>query len=696
MAHIADIVGKIARALQRAWDSAMTAWPVLLVCLLLIAVVPFPGLAGDQVRESLLDYFHPETSAISWNRYLVTLLTLWLLGSTLCQSARQLDRDASSRRFLLPLAWFLPFSAVAIAIFRLFLLQRNLTYLLMTAGIAFIAAVPLVVPRLRRWLFALRERPKLRGQLASFLVVVMLVAFFAWGGDASVRGARELGPLNLILLFAFSLAVILAFLVASGRRSGIPFVLLLALAAFVFSYFDWNDNHPIRGRNSDLRIASFEQSFSTWRSERPDAGDYDGYPVILVSAEGGGIRAAYFTATTLARLVDHCPRLADHIFMISGVSGGSVGAAVFAAAMKAHPPSATDTRCSLDAASDGYYQGRVANVLQDDHLSPLLARMLFPDFLQRVLPFPIDAFDRQRGFERSLELSFKREFGRDTLAESFRGFGPSAANPAVPYLVLNTTWVEEGRRLPIAPFIALGDGMDEEFMPLQLQNPGFDMPLSAAAGASARFPLVSPAGYILNGTRKMRLVDGGYVDNSGTESISALFGDILDTNGGTWLDKNDKKSVFILLHIGNSPECPPQGSARTGFFIPARRGPCAGQDRPPWQGLGELLSPLRAVIGSRDEDFRMALHRWRNQITKRQAGGAADQIARVQMYDSGSPVPLGWLLSRRTTAELWKQLETGNHDEHCADNYGEGVNLENGCAIGNLLRAVKPVSEPGG
>src|SRR5205823_52027 len=54
------------------------------------------------------------------------------------------------------------------------------------------------------------------------------------------------------------------------------------------------------------------------------------YPVYLVAAAGGGIRAAYWTAGLLAFRQDNEPTFAHHAFALSGVSGGSLGSVVFA------------------------------------------------------------------------------------------------------------------------------------------------------------------------------------------------------------------------------------------------------------------------------------------------------------------------------------------------------------------------------
>ncbi|MGY3690537.1 hypothetical protein ACVIGA_000617 [Bradyrhizobium sp. USDA 3240] len=56
-------------------------------------------------------------------------------------------------------------------------------------------------------------------------------------------------------------------------------------------------------------------------------------PAFIVAAEGGGIRAAAMTAIVLKELSLRNPKFADHLFAIVGVSGGSVGAATYAAAL---------------------------------------------------------------------------------------------------------------------------------------------------------------------------------------------------------------------------------------------------------------------------------------------------------------------------------------------------------------------------
>jgi hypothetical protein len=83
------------------------------------------------------------------------------------------------------------------------------------------------------------------------------------------------------------------------------------------------------------------------------------YTVVLVAAAGGGIRAADWTATQLGWLQDQNPSFSRHLFAISSVSGGSVGAGVFAALLKAN--------CG------GRCEGLARAILRDDFLAPAFA-----------------------------------------------------------------------------------------------------------------------------------------------------------------------------------------------------------------------------------------------------------------------------------------------------------------------------------
>src|SRR5207237_9639901 len=149
--------------------------------------------------------------------------------------------------------------------------------------------------------------------------------------------------------------------------------------------------------------------------------------------EGGGIRAAYWTAIVLGALQDSNPNFAPHLFAISGVSGGSLGAVVFEAL--------------LAESARGSFQESVHKVLGQDFLSPALGSMLYPDLVQRFIPFPIPYFDRGRSLEMGWEKAWRDTMGNDRFAGSFVDLWHPGLREWMPALSLHGTAEQKGNRI---------------------------------------------------------------------------------------------------------------------------------------------------------------------------------------------------------------------------------------------------------
>ena len=105
---------------------------------------------------------------------------------------------------------------------------------------------------------------------------------------------------------------------------------------------------------SDASISGVKNTFDAWVRGRHDRPPGEGdpakpYPAFIISAEGGGIYAAAAASLFLAKLQDDCPGFAQHVFAISGVSGGAIGATVFQAHI---PPSEQKDRVKCTARTD--------------------------------------------------------------------------------------------------------------------------------------------------------------------------------------------------------------------------------------------------------------------------------------------------------------------------------------------------------
>jgi hypothetical protein len=356
----------------------------------------------------------------------------------------------------------------------------------------------------------LRDRQRIRIiMIVSFAMLLLFMVFPVF--LPQLLGAPALLVLGIGGICLFGTAILTYMPMKRAMPAATLSALLLALVSGI-----WNDNHALRVAGNDAPSQAVRgypaDQLQAWIDAQPPTNTgRDQTPLLLVTSSGGGIRAAYWTASTLAYLEDKWgTAFSDRLFALSTVSGGSVGAAVYISLKRAQ----------LDAGETGSMLAPAREVLGHDFLSPITAGMLFPDLAQRFFPIPIGLADRQRFLERSWETAMT-----DDAASYFRGsflsLYQSATGARLPSLLLNATAVETGQR-------AVVSNMRVDHLPLvidllqeryQLAN----IRTSAAAGASARFTYVSPAGTVsIQDGAKLRLVDGGYFENSGAATMADL------------------------------------------------------------------------------------------------------------------------------------------------------------------------------
>jgi len=113
-------------------------------------------------------------------------------------------------------------------------------------------------------------------------------------------------------------------------------------------------------------------------------------------------------------LQEEAPNFRDRLFAISGVSGGSLGAAVFDQLLGSNPSAVKCTTAprfeGLDAASPlGPNPAPLVkcarDVLSHDFLAATIGAFLYPDLVQRFLPFTLLP-DRAAAIERAWEIGW--------------------------------------------------------------------------------------------------------------------------------------------------------------------------------------------------------------------------------------------------------------------------------------------------
>jgi hypothetical protein len=551
------------------------------------------------------------------------------------------------------------------------------------------------------------------------LVIAAAVAFGAavdpWQLSRIVGGA-----IGVVIVFAL-VALLLGFLLAVGAErippppaftffslARIPMLTLLALWFVIASQVDTVGLHEIRTVEGTQppSTETLGDAFDRWAateatgSGQQPGGETEGrrvVPLVFVSAAGGGIRAAYWTALSMSCLTDAAtkpcddvndnPVPAEALFAASGVSGGSLGLVAYAAhRAQGRPPAG---------------ESWVAERLKDDYLAPTVARTLFVD-----LP---NSFLRIRGWEDRaavLERSWERSW--DAVEDSDSPAGddvPPDGNPLElgfftrrnewPILLLNATSVRDGCRVVTStvatssliredtteselrdgcrslaeyerradPPTTVGDGQNGNDRPVLAATKDAasyfcsDVRLSTSTLLSARFPIVSPSGRIgcAEGVTDA-LVDGGYFDNTGLSTIVELWQALAPHVAEHNRLHDDHCVVPFLVVIDNhylEPTSPAQASRQRELLVPTHTLAVARAAR-------ESNASQAAALIFSDAEFAPGQ-------TIAFEDATQDRIAYIYPRSHpGTEAPLGWTLSAGSRGDLEDQI-AGELNQHELD-----------------------------
>jgi hypothetical protein len=284
-----------------------------------------------------------------------------------------------------------------------------------------------------------------------------------------------------------------SFLSILSMRTGVPVLIgFLLLIALLSSY---DDNHsvkptilqesPIAGRELGDQL-ELNSAIHSWKKVNNCESSIDGADcpeLVLIGAQGGASRSAFYTVSILGNLIDenrdpseNWTKVTNKIFAMSGVSGGSLGLAFFSAALSdnlGHPHGEHLSPCrplselkqygrspyfntsgfSNWFGSRQYYENREVpylfgqttykdeskpyniswrNCLQvlasGDFLSPTFLRLAGVDFLGLNGALgalnPELAKDRAAILENSWEEHYARIIGADSFSRNFLDFVP--------------------------------------------------------------------------------------------------------------------------------------------------------------------------------------------------------------------------------------------------------------------------------
>ena len=442
--------------------------------------------------------------------------------------------------------------------------------------------------------------------LAGFLLAPMAISAFVGAAAALVLLAGAwtgvIGWLTLTLGRRRPLEVFQVL-----RLRSAPVVTLLVVLPLVASAVQNAPSlHAVRFE-ADGRLPErppLAEAYADWYAGDSCATTVDGVrvkPLVLVAAEGGGIRAATWTVDVLRELPAASECAARAVFASTGASGGSIGLASFRPEGNARGGGATQSTIDFSG---------------DDALSADLAGLLAGDLVGAVSGIRVPSTGAPHTDAWAWrDRTAMQEVTWETQAPQFAR--PFDARPVAPtgYLVLGSTdatslckvlvsqldlspggWAEtdagDGAQSAAAPDCAARGAEFASTIDLvdYLGGCRTNLTWATAAELSARFPFVSPGGRfsadtLPDGCRAvadLQLVDGGSSDNS------AL---------GTWVDA--APSLAALVRATNATA---DGDARP-YVVPivlfATNEPGSDVVVVPDGTRPEAIVPLVAIFGAK-------------------------------------------------------------------------------------------------
>lgn len=514
--------------------------------------------------------------------------------------------------------------------------------------------------------FCIPRREK--GYFKWFLIIAATGIFLYFINIFYLWFARLIGPFPTVIL---AFAILLTFgniVTAFSVRYKINFHLLFFLLALIISGF--HETHYVRttalpGKNNKYdERPKLEKYLTKWLDQRQAMLDTskDGYDIYFIMSNGGASRSGYWTALILDSLEDASlklnrgradkSRFSDHVFCLSGTSGGGVGVAAFFALLRNRPP------------GDSSFTRSARHFLKQDYFSYTFARFLGPDFFSYILSPFISKKDRAAALEESFEQSSEEKNGtpyRVPFNDNFSNFTALKENGDInlPIVCINTTRMQDGNPGVVTNLCLDSATFNNRVDVLKLLDKGYDISMASAAILGARFPYLSPAGRI----QENYFVDGGYFDNSGAGVVQEMIRGILnigknDSSKNRKLYQQISKLNFKVLHITNSPVIADSTNI-TSSVAPIKN---------------DLLAPVLTILGAYDMQTTVNDKRLMNYIKDINSDSSLAKKAdytlfplykdsselkfdkKTKRYETESPYAMNWFISDTTRLRIDQRL----------------------------------------
>ncbi len=303
-------------------------------------------------------------------------------------------------------------------------------------------------------------------------------------------------------------------------------------------------------------IVSFDKVQAAKTLEKWRAKNNGGKPkLIILNVSGGGLRSALWSLEVLQQIdVRSGGKIYDNIHMITGSSGGMLGAAFYRELKYLQQYG----KAPLNLAGD-----TLKSLMAKDLLNPVTYTLAVNDLFFRLkdVEYNGKSYPMDRGY------SFDQRLNENTLGilnKTFGEYQPLEMNSEMPWMVLGPTVVGDGRKLLMStqgtsyltytkPYQGVGREREYnavEFLRLFKDQEAENLSFLTALRLSASFPYITP---LVNMPSKpdIQLIDAGVRDNDGFElSLRYIFA------MKEWLKENTSGVIVLQIKANRPDEIP--------------------------------------------------------------------------------------------------------------------------------------------
>ncbi len=290
------------------------------------------------------------------------------------------------------------------------------------------------------------------------------------------------------------------------------------------------------------------ETLESWKAKWPNSKNQK---MVFLCVSGGGQRAALWTVNALLK-ADSAVNgtLMDQTMLITGASGGAIGAAYYREMFRRNPSvSLTDLK------------NEALNNIGKDNLNPVIFGLLVNDlfFKMRTHEYAGKKYSIDRGYV--FEQNLNKNLGY-TLDFQISDYLEDEKKSKIPTMILAPTIANDGRKLYISsqPISFMGvsseilNNEDQKVRGVDFQglfhaNEPENLSFLSALRMSASFPYITP-NISLPAEPRVEIMDAGISDNFGV-SDAIRFVDVFKD----WIKENTAGVVFLVVRDtkSNSP-----------------------------------------------------------------------------------------------------------------------------------------------